>query len=228
MTPAMNATASPIYNNSLSVYKTSSPTIASAAAIGTAAGCGPISQYFNQTSEEWNNRQTGQWLDGWWQANLPSFNATPGGFAATFGSQWLGNPDWTCRDDGSAGDCDLNPCGVTALNQAGTNMAPAYYVLESVNRLHSYFNGMGTALQDSAIAAALMKDDWTTTFYTYSGRIDLGILKDMLIVAGAIAGLAAAVLGPLAAPVEEAIAVGVGATLFAAGAAATSLNLVTG
>ncbi|KAI9840402.1 MAG: hypothetical protein M1838_004072, partial [Thelocarpon superellum] len=187
------------------------------------SGCGPVASLFNQSVEAWNTANTGPWLDAWWAINEGTFNNTDGGFAAEFGRQFLGNPDWTCRDDGSGSDCDLDPCGVAALNNAGADMAPAYYVLESTNRLHSYFAGLSQSLETSAIGAALATDSWTETFYTYKGAIDMSGLKELIGVLETLVGIAAAAAGPFAVTLIEQAALGATRAIFtAAGSAATA------
>lgn len=52
-----------------------------------------------------------------------------------------------------------------ALNSLGDDIRPAYYVLESINRLHSYFMGMSQSFSTSSIGASLKKESWSTSFY---------------------------------------------------------------
>ncbi|KAI2466895.1 hypothetical protein F4781DRAFT_433990 [Annulohypoxylon bovei var. microspora] len=127
--------------------------------------CGTVSQFYGQKASDWQSHNTDQWLDSWTSTHGKDISANPNGFAATFGQWAIGNPDWTCRDDGSASSCDLDPCDNRVLNSRGDDIRPTYYVLESVNRLHSYFTGLSQAFEVSAIAAALSKESWSETFY---------------------------------------------------------------
>lgn len=77
----------------------------------------------------------------------------------------MGNPDWSCRDDGSASSCDLDLCDNNVLNSRGDDIRSAYYALEGINRLHSYFTGISQAFETSAIATSLSKGSWSLTFY---------------------------------------------------------------
>ena len=45
------------------------------------------------------------------------------------------------------------------------DVANGYYITESLNRFHTYFNGLSHAFKVNAIATARSKDDWTETFY---------------------------------------------------------------
>ncbi|KAI1440911.1 hypothetical protein F5Y02DRAFT_411169 [Annulohypoxylon stygium] len=127
--------------------------------------CGAVSQFYGQNASDWQNHNTDQWLDTWTSTHGKNISANPNGFAAAFGKWAIGNPDWTCRDDGSASSCDLDPCDNRVLNNLGNDIQNTYYVLEAVNRLHSYFTGLSQAFEVSAIAAALSKESWSETFY---------------------------------------------------------------
>ncbi|KAF2137405.1 uncharacterized protein K452DRAFT_329273 [Aplosporella prunicola CBS 121167] len=127
--------------------------------------CGPVSQYENQKAEDWQSSNTDQWLSTWVDGHSEDVSSNPYGFAGAFGKWAIGNPDWSCRDDGSASSCDLDLCDNRVLNERGDDIRPTYYVLESINRLHSYFNGISQAFQVSAIASSLRKESWSKTFY---------------------------------------------------------------
>ncbi len=74
-----------------------------------------------------------------------------------FGNWAVGNPDFNRQDDGSNSDCHSNPCNIVAL-VANPDVREAYYVIESLNRLRTYFTGLSQAFITSARAAALSED----------------------------------------------------------------------
>lgn len=134
------------------------------------------------------------------------------GFAGAFGQWSIGNPDWSCRDDGSSSDCDFDPCDNRVLNGLGNDIRQAYYVIESVNRLHSYFSGLSQSFEVSAIASALSKDAWAMTFYRDKDDKSAVVLKEVLNGMNMVVGIGAAFAG-LAGPAVG-VAGGVVATLF--------------
>jgi hypothetical protein len=117
------------------------------------------------------------------------------GFAGAFGQWAMGNPDWSCRDDGSDSDCDLQLCDNRVLNDRGDDIRSTYYVLESVNRLHTYFTGIGEAFTTTALGAALSKDSWATTFYKDKDDKSVGALKQVLTLVTTIVGVGASFAG---------------------------------
>jgi hypothetical protein len=172
-------------------------------------GCGNVSRFFGQTPEDWTRANTGAWLDRWWDDNSASFKYRTGGFAAVFGEQYLGNPDWTCRMDGSASNCDYNPCQDSGvLEQAGTSVEPAYYVIESINRFHAYFKGLSSALEVSGIFSALMTGSWVEKFWLSPKRGDPSMLRILAVFIIALVAVASAALA-IAAPISSAVLAGV-------------------
>ncbi|KAG4440634.1 hypothetical protein IFR05_003893 [Cadophora sp. M221] len=157
--------------------------------------CGTVSQFYGQTPADWQNNNVNSWLSNWIGTHGNDISSNIGGFAGAFGQWAIGNPDWTCRDDGSPSDCDLNLCDNRVLNDKGDDIRPAYYVLESVNRLHSYFIGLSQAFEVSAIASALKKDSWATTFYRDKDDKSATILKEMLNLMATVVGIGAAFAG---------------------------------
>lgn len=135
---------------------------------------------------------------------------------------------WSCTDDGSPSNCDLDPCDNRVLNDRGGDIRPTYYVLESVNRLHSYFNGLSQSFEVSAIAAALSKDSWATTFYIDKDDKSAVVLKELLNLMATIIGIGAAFAGIVAGPAAAAVAGAVGGALatLAGGAVAAAGPLV--
>ena len=101
----------------------------------------------------------------------------------------------------------------------GNGTRQAYYVIESVNRLHSYFTGLSQAFEVSAIASALSKDSWATTFYRDKDDKSAVVLKEILNALNTVIGIGAAFAG-LGGPAAGVIG-GVAASLFggASGAA---------
>ena len=91
-------------------------------------------------------------------------------------------------------DCDFNPCDIVTLNN-NPDVQQAYYVMESLNRFHTYFTGLGQAFTTSAIAAALAKDEWAETFYIDKDDKAATILKELLNLLGTIIGLVGAFAG---------------------------------
>lgn len=163
--------------------------------------CGAVSKYYNQQTSDWDTYKTGDWLNAWWNKNGGLMSNSSAGFAGAFGQWAMGNPDWTCRDDGSESDCDLQLCDNRVLNDRGDDIRSTYYVLESVNRLHTYFTGIGEAFTTTALGAALSKDSWATTFYKDKDDKSVVALKEVLTLVTTIVGVGAsfAGLGPSAA-----------------------------
>ncbi|KAL9105854.1 MAG: hypothetical protein Q9227_009017 [Pyrenula ochraceoflavens] len=153
--------------------------------------CGPVSNYYGQTPADWVNNDVDSWLDSWINQHSSEISANPGGFAGAFGQYAIGNPDFSCTDDGSDSDCDFDPCDQRVLNDLGPNLRPAYYVIESVSRLHTYFKGLKEAFETASIAAALSKDSWATTFYKDKDTDSPPVLKEVLNAVGIVVGLAA-------------------------------------
>lgn len=81
------------------------------------------------------------------------------------------------------------------MNDKGGDIREAYYVLESITRLHSYFTGLSEAFEVSAIFAALSKDSWVTTFYKDKDVKSVGILREILNAVSAIVGIGSAFAG---------------------------------
>ena len=107
----------------------------------------------------------------------------------------MGDPDWSCRDEGSSSNCDVNACDARVLNDKGEFIRQTYYVLEAVQNLHEYFTGLGQAFEIGAINAALSKDLWATTFYKDKDDKSVGPLKELLNGLQTIVGLGAAAAG---------------------------------
>ena len=157
--------------------------------------CGPVSAFYGQTPADWVTYNLDSWLNNWWNAHLANITAGSNGFAAAYGLWAIGNPDWSCRDDGSDSDCDFDPCDNRVLNDIGNDTREAYYVLESVTRLHTYFTGLSQAFEVSSIFAALSKDSWATTFYRDKDDKSVSILKEILNAVGIVIGLGSAFAG---------------------------------
>lgn len=157
--------------------------------------CGPVQEFYGQQQEDWDNNDTQDWLNNWWDSHTDLMSSNSAGFAGAFGQWAMGNPDWSCSDSGSDTDCDLNLCDNRVLNDRGDDIRPAYYVLESVNRLHTYFTGLSEAFTTSALGAALSKDEWALTFYKDKDDKSVDSLKNVLTVVTTIVGVGAAFAG---------------------------------
>ncbi|KAL9602343.1 MAG: hypothetical protein Q9219_001909 [cf. Caloplaca sp. 3 TL-2023] len=182
--------------------------------------CGPVAEFYNQKQSDWNANGLNEWLDNWWTNHTSDITANSKGFAGAFGRWAFGNPDWSCRDDGSDSDCDFNPCDDNILNSKGPELRQAYYTLEAVNRLHGYFQGLGEAFQSASIASALSKDSWATTFYKDKDVKSVTALKEALNAVTTVVGVAAA-FGGLAGPATGA-ATGAVSALFAGASGAVA------
>jgi hypothetical protein len=156
--------------------------------------CGPVAEFYGQTAADWQTHNTDKWLFNWVKAHVWEISNHTHGFAGAFGQWALGNPDWSCRDDGSDSSCDLDLCDNRVLNSRGDDMRNAYYVLEGINRLHSYFEGLGEAFQVSSIATALSKESWSVTFYEAEEDTSK-FLNNMLTAIASTIGVVAALAG---------------------------------
>ncbi|KAL8867949.1 MAG: hypothetical protein Q9174_005324 [Haloplaca sp. 1 TL-2023] len=184
--------------------------------------CGPVSGFYGQQQSDWDANNMDAWLNAWWNNHTSEISSNSRGFAGAFGQWALGNPDWSCRDDGSSSSCDFDPCDNRVLNDKGNDLRQAYYVAESVNRLHSYFVGLSQAFQVASIAAALSKDSWATTFYRDKDVKSVTVLREVLNAITTVIGIGTA-FGGLAGPVAGAASSAVGALFTGAAAVATPL-----
>ena len=125
--------------------------------LGLYPRCGPVSQFYNPTKSDWTANDLDSWLNNWWNNHTSDISANSGGFTGAYGQWALGNPGWTCLDNGSNDDCDLNPCDARVLNDKGDEIRQAYYVLVAINKLPTYFIGLGESFEVSAIGAALKR-----------------------------------------------------------------------
>lgn len=187
-------------------------------AYGLHRRCGPVAQFYRQKGSDWANNGLDGWLEAWWTSHASEIASNSKGFAGAFGEWAIGNPDWSCRDDGSSDDCDFDPCNNEILNAKGNETRQAYYTMESINRLHEYFTGLGQAFQTASIATALSKDSWATTFYKDKDVKSVTALKEVLNAATAVVGVAAAFAGLASAGVG--VAAGAASALFAGGVGA--------
>lgn len=121
----------------------------------------------------------------------------------------LGNPDWCLN-----GNCAFRPCDISVPTDNGDDLRHAYYVTESVSRLHSYFDDLSKAFTDDAIWAAFKKDEWSLTCRPDKDKFDTAT-KAAVISAGFIVAVMFAFGGVLG-PLEGAFA-GSGAALWSAG-----------
>ena len=159
------------------------------------------------------------WLNTWWERSSSAIHANRYGFAGAFGHWAIGNPDFSCQDDGSTSDCDFDPCANHIMN-INSEAQQAYYVMESLKGLHTYFTGLREAFELSAIAAALSKDAWAETFYKDKDVKSVAALQEILNSCQTIVGISAS-LAALGGEVAGAIG-GAANALFAGGAGATT------
>lgn len=157
--------------------------------------CGLVAAFYNQHQPDWGANGMDDWLNAWWSNHTGDMTSNSKGFAGAFGQWAIGNPDWSCRDDGSDSDCDFNPCNDNVLNNKGNEIRQAYYTLESVNRLHSYFQGLGEAFQSASIASALSKDSWATIFYKDKADKSVTVLKEVINAVSTVVGIAGPAVG---------------------------------
>ncbi|KAF4772677.1 hypothetical protein HAV15_012699 [Penicillium sp. str.  len=176
--------------------------------------CGPVSKYYNQQTSDWDTYNVGDWINDWWNNNSGLISGSSSGFAGAFGQWAMGNPT------GPVGTMALIQTGsaavlITALNDRGDDIRSTYYVLESVNRLHTYFTGIGEAFTTTALGAALSKDSWATTFYKDKDDKSVTALKDVLGLVTTVIGVGASFAG-LGPAVAGAVA-GAGGALISGG-----------
>ncbi|KAJ5734633.1 hypothetical protein N7533_013036 [Penicillium manginii] len=157
--------------------------------------CGAVGQYYDQHQADWDTHNTQGWLDSWWTKNTALMHNNSLGFAGAFGQWAMGDPDWSCLEDGSSSGCELNTCDNPVLNNRGKDVRPAYYVLESVSRLNKYFGGVSSAFSTAGLDAALSKDSWATTFYEAKDQQSVVLLKEVLNGLGMLIGIGASLAG---------------------------------
>ena len=158
-------------------------------------GCGAVSVYYGQKQQDWVAHNLDAWLNTWVGKHGAEIAANAAGFTGAFASWAVGNPNFDCRDDGSKSDCDFNPCDIATLNSKGPEIREAYYVMESLNRIHTYFMGLREGFTVSAIASALSKDDWASTFYRDKDVKQVTALREVLNALAMVVGIGAAFAG---------------------------------
>ncbi|KAL8846688.1 MAG: hypothetical protein Q9221_008247 [Calogaya cf. arnoldii] len=130
---------------------------------GAQKRCGPVSAYYGQRASDWDANDMDNWLNNWWSNHTAFISANSKGFAGAFG-------EWA----------------------TGNDMRQAYYTIESGNRLHSYFIGLGQSFQVASIGAALSKDSWATTFYNDKDVKSATVLREVLNALTSVIGIGAA------------------------------------
>ncbi|KAL8812014.1 MAG: hypothetical protein Q9200_001346 [Gallowayella weberi] len=108
------------------------------------------------------------------------------------------------------------------LNDKGIEIRQAYYTIEAVNRLHSYFTGLGQAFQVASFGAALSKDSWATTFYKDKDVKSVTALREVFNAITTVIGIGAA-FGGLAGAGASAASGALNALFTGAAAVATPL-----
>ena len=158
-----NGSKPPVSTPTSSAGLPTTSTSSSSTPTGT-SGCGAVAACYGQTDVDWDANNMDPWLNNWWTNYYSAITSNSYGFAGAFDNWAVGNPYFNCQDDGSNSDCDFNPCDIVSLNN-NPDITQAYYLMESLNRLHTYFTGLSQAFTTSSIAAALAKDEWALTFY---------------------------------------------------------------
>ncbi|KXG50192.1 uncharacterized protein PGRI_061590 [Penicillium griseofulvum] len=161
--------------------------------------CGPVSQYTeNPSVDKWNQADTDAWLDKWWTVNAERRASNPHGFAGAFGQYALGQPGWSCQNNGNDGNCDIPICDNTKLNSLGNNTEEAYYVLQALNNIHGFFVGLEQSFNIPAVVAAMENDEIVNNFWYDENNWDGTLLKQLLNI---LSTVVAFIAGGLAAPV---------------------------
>jgi hypothetical protein len=161
--------------------------------------CGPVSQYTeNPSVDKWNQADTDAWLDKWWTVNAERRASNPHGFAGAFGQYALGQPGWSCQNNGNDGNCDIPICDNTKLNSLGNNTEEAYYVLQALNNIHGFFVGLEQSFNIPAVVAAMENDEIVSNFWYDENNWDGTLLKQLLNI---LSTVVAFIAGALAAPV---------------------------
>ncbi|QVM05918.1 hypothetical protein D8B26_000625 [Coccidioides posadasii str. Silveira] len=174
--------------------------------------CGPVEEFYNPRREDWIKYNTDGWFHQWieevWTNPNTSDQRNSLGLSATLGQWALGDDRWTCKDDGSTNNCDLNVCDNRVLNGKGASTRNAYYTLRAISNLHNYFLGVGQAFETSVVSAAFAKDSWASLFYDGDGGKDATYLKEILNVVATLFGVAGglAALGTQATAATGAVA----------------------
>ncbi|KAJ5360143.1 hypothetical protein N7517_009334 [Penicillium concentricum] len=160
--------------------------------------CGAVGKYTEGASiEKWNQANTDAWLEKWWTVNVDKRKSNVHGFAGAFGQYALGQPGWSCQNNGNDGNCDMPVCDNPKLNSLGNNTEEAYYVLQALNNLHGFFVGLDESFNIPAIVAAMDNDEIVNNFWYDENNWDPTLLKQLLNVLSA---LVAVVAGAFAAP----------------------------
>ena len=126
------------------------------------------------------NNELDLWLDEWIKKHASDIAANTYGFSGAFANWAIANPDFSCRDDGSSGHCDFDPCDIARLESIRHETRQAYYVMESLSRVHAYFVGLREGFTVSSIGSALSKDDWASTFYKDKDYKQITALREAL------------------------------------------------
>ncbi|KAL8827105.1 MAG: hypothetical protein Q9191_003388 [Dirinaria sp. TL-2023a] len=157
-------------------------------------GCA-VQKFFDQTPQDWVDHRTDEWLDDWFKTHDSDIKANHAGFAGAFGRWALEDPDWSCLDDGSDSNCDFSPCHDICVNGTEDDVRHAYYVLESVRRLHDYHTVVAEAFSVSVDYAALNLATWVQAFYKDQEVVPVPVEKEVFnalsTVLGIVAGVAA-------------------------------------
>ncbi|KAK4868241.1 hypothetical protein LT330_007439 [Penicillium expansum] len=158
--------------------------------------CGPVGKFTqNPTIEKWNNAKTDDWLNNWWTENADQRTSSPYGFAGAFGQYALGQPGWSCQNNGNDANCDIPVCNNPKINALGKSTEETYYVLQALNNLHGFFLGLEQSFNIAAVVSALDNDEIVNNFWHDENKWDPTALKEILNAIATVLGVAVAGLG---------------------------------
>ncbi|CAI7653247.1 unnamed protein product [Penicillium discolor] len=158
--------------------------------------CGPVGEFTkNPTIEKWTKAETDDWLNDWWTENADKRTSNAHGFAGAFGQYALGQPGWSCQNNGNDANCDIPVCNNPKINALGKNTEETYYVLQALNNLHGFFLGLEQSFNIAAVVAALDNDEIVNNFWHDENAWDPTVLKEILNAIATVLGVAVAGLG---------------------------------
>ena len=158
--------------------------------------CGPVGEFTkNPTIEKWTKAKTDDWLNDWWTENADKRKSNAHGFAGAFGQYALGQPGWSCQNNGNDANCDIPVCNNPKINALGKSTEETYYVLQALNNLHGFFLGLEQSFNIAAVVAALDNDEIVNNFWHDENAWDPTVLKEILNAIATVLGVAVAGLG---------------------------------
>lgn len=158
--------------------------------------CERVKKFWKPTPKDWQGNDIDQKFQDWLGTHMR--NNSERNFESTWGEWALGNPEWSCSDDGST-SCQMPGCTDFLLTEKDDDdLRLAYYVTLSLIHLHSYYMGLAESFRDGGILAALSKDQWEIDFYKDPLKEDgLTKAKTGLGVAGIVIAVLTTIAGAL-------------------------------